>query len=155
MKVLRRFFAQVRALITRRHDERRLKEEIEQHLAQQTTENIRAGLSPEEARRQAILKFGAMEALKEEYRDQLSLSSLENLAQDIRYGIRGFIRSPGFTAVVVVTLALGIGASTAIFSVVHAVLLRSLPYHNADRLVRVWETDPPDRARRSDRRPVS
>jgi predicted permease len=155
MKALRRFLVRLTASITRRRDEKRLRDEIEEHLAHLTAEKIKGGMSPDEARRQAVLKFGAVEAMKEDYRDQLSLSSLENLAQDIRYAIRGFRRSPGFAAVVVVTLAFGIGASTAIFSVVHAVLLRSLPYHNADRLVRVWETDPPERARRSDRRPVS
>lgn len=153
--LLRRFFSRLLSPLTRKRDESRLREELEAHLALQTEANLRSGLSNEEARRQAVLKFGAVEAIKEGYRDQLRLSSWESLVQDIRYAIRGFRRSPGFTVVVVVTLACGIGASIAIFSVVHAVLLRSLPYDHADRLVRIWETDPPDRAQRSDRRPVS
>ena len=97
MKTLRRVIVRLVAFITRRRDESRLKDEIEEHLAQQTANNIREGMSAEEARRHAVLKFGAVEALKEGYRDQLRLSSLEHVAQDIHYAIRGFRRSPGFT----------------------------------------------------------
>ena len=80
---------------------------------------------------------------------------MNGFLEDLRYAVRSLRKAPGFTLPVVVTLALGIGTSTAIYSVVHAVLLRSLPYHDADRLVRLWETDPPDRPKASDRRPVS
>ncbi len=138
MKTLRRFLMRA-ASATRRRDEERLREELEQHLALQTAENLRAGLSPVEARRQAVLKFGAVEAIKEHYRDEHGLPVLDSLVRDVRYGIRALLRSPGFALVAVVSLALGIGANTTIFSVANAVLYRPLPFDDPDRLVVIHE----------------
>jgi predicted permease len=100
---------------------------MEEHLALQTADNLRAGLSPSEARRQALLKFGAIERIQEEYWAEGRLAFVETLLQDFRFGLRSLRRSPGFTAVVVVTLALGIGANTAIFSMVDTLMIRPIP----------------------------
>jgi putative ABC transport system permease protein len=103
----------------------------------QTAENIQAGLSPIEARRQAMLKFGGVEAMKEEYRDQKGLPFLETLAQDLRYAFRQLAASPGFAFIAIATMALGVGATTAIYSVIDATLLHPLPYPRPSELVRI------------------
>ncbi len=137
MRALRRFAKRLFARGTRRRDEERLRAEFEEHLAQQTAENLRAGFSPVEARRQAVLKFGAVEAVKESYRDQRGLPFIETLLQDTRHALRRLRKAPAFTITTVLTLALGIGATTSIFTLVHAVLLKSLPVSNPDDLYRL------------------
>ena len=121
----------------RRQDEERLRSEIEEHLAFQTAENVRAGLSADEARRQAVLKFGAVEAMKEGYRDERRLPFLETLMQDTRYALRRLRNAPAFTITTVLTLALGIGATTSIFTLVYAILLKSLAVANPNELYRL------------------
>jgi putative ABC transport system permease protein len=118
-----------------------LDEEIRFHIDQQTEKNRRAGMSPEEARRQALLKFGGLEGVKEGMRDEIRPALLEDTMRDIRHGCRVLRRAPGFTVAALVTLALGIGATSAIFSVVRTVMLEPLPYHEPDRIVAIWETN--------------
>ena len=140
MKTLRRFFARLANYATRRRDEQRLREEIEEHIALQTAENIRAGLSPEEARRQARLKFGAVEAMKEDYRTARGLQFVENVAQDVRFAIRSLQRTPGLALFVVITLALGIGMTSATFSMVDALIFRPYPVPHPSGLVTLVTT---------------
>ena len=137
MRPLRRFLNRLGSWTKRQQDEDRLRAEIEEHLAMQTAENLRAGLSPIEARRQAALKFGTVEALKEDYRDQQGLPFLETLIQDTRHALRRLRKSPAFTTTAVLTLALGIGATTSIFTLVHAVILKSLAVANPAELYRL------------------
>src|SRR6266851_10456568 len=137
MRTIRRFFKRLSSWATARQDEERLRAEIEDHLALQTAEGVRAGLSSIEARRQAVLKFGGVEAMKESYRDQRGLPFLETLIQDTRYALRRLRMAPAFTIATILTLALGIGATTSIFTLVHAVLLKSLPVANPGELYRL------------------
>jgi len=117
-----------------------LREEIEEHIALQTAENLRAGLSPVEARRQAMLKFGGVEAMKQDYRAERGLLLIENLLQDVRYAIRSLRRTPGLTAFVVITLALGIGMTSAPFSMVDALIFRPYPVPQPSDVVTLVST---------------
>ena len=137
MRRLKRFCRRLTSWTTTRRDEARLQAEIEQHLAMQAEDNIQAGMPPAEARRQAMLQFGGVEPVKESYRDQRGLPLLETLVQDARYSLRRLRLAPAFTAATILTLALGIGATTSIFTLVHALLLQSLPVADPAQLYRV------------------
>src|ERR1700728_1769806 len=142
MKFLRRFFMRLSNLVTRQSADQRLHEEMAAHLAFQTEENVRAGMSPAEARRQAVLRFGAPEAIREDHHAEQSLPLIENLLFDLRYAVRMLLRSPGFSFIAIATIALGVGATTAIYSVIDATLLHPLPYPQPEQLVRVVDDLP-------------
>ena len=142
MNFLRRWLTRITNFVTGRCDDQRLREEMEEHIALQTAENLHAGMSPPEARRQAVLKFGAREGVRENYHAEQGLPFLENLLRDVRYGVRVLAKSPGFAAVAILTMALGIGATTAIFSLVDATLLHPLSYPHPEQLVRLEDDLP-------------
>ena len=122
-------------LMLMRKTHREVDEELGFHLEQQIDANVAAGMSPGEARRQAAIAFGGVERAREACREERPGYFMETLLQDVRYAVRGFRRNPVFTITIVVTLMLGIGATTAVFSIVDRILFRSLPYARADRLV--------------------
>jgi predicted permease len=125
----------------KRRRDAELDEELCGHLASLTEENIRRGMAPEDARYAARREFGGIEQTKESYRDQRGLPLLETLTQDARYALRGLIKRPGFAMIALLTLALGIGVNTALFTIVHGVLFSPLPFRDPDRLVSLWERD--------------
>jgi len=142
VKFFRRLFIRLSNFATSRRADQRLQEEIAEHLALQIEENLRAGMPPAEARRQAALKLGAAQAIRERHHAEQSLPFMENLFFDLRYAVRILGKSPGFAFIAIATMALGVGATTAIFSVIDATLLHPLPYPNPSELVRIQDDLP-------------
>src|SRR5262245_17208902 len=138
MNALRRFWRRLAASASRRQDDRRWREEIDEHLALQTADYVRAGMTPGEARRQALLRFGPAAALHEQYRDEQRLPLVEHFLQDATYALRQLRKAPLFTLTAVLSLALGIGANTAVLTVIQRVLT-PLPVSHPEDLVFVTE----------------
>jgi predicted permease len=141
MRWLHKLSMQIQMLFRRDEAGKRLNDELQFHLEQQIAENLAAGMSPEEARHAAMRVFGNSTALRDEARATWNWNWLESLTRDLRYGIRTLARTPGFSVVAILVMALGIGANVALFTVVRSVLLKPLPFQDQDRLVRLFEAD--------------
>jgi predicted permease len=142
MAMLNKLRLRLRALFFKSKMEEELDEEVRFHLEREIEERIARGMSPEEARLAAARSFGSVERVKEESRDERGIRPLEELWQDLRYGARMLLKHPGFTLIAVATLSLGIGANTAIFSVLYGVLFKTLPYPDPNLIVRIWQAAP-------------
>jgi putative ABC transport system permease protein len=149
------FKTRVRSLVLRKRAEMELDEELRTHIEREIERKVNRGVPTEAARREALSEFGRFESLKEECREARGLQLLDGLMQDLRYGSRILIKAPGFLFAVVLTLGIGIGANTAIFSIVYAVLWKPLPYTNADRIVALWEVPPAGSSRATAVQPTS
>ncbi len=141
MRRLRAWLIRAAGMFRTGRREREMADEIESHLQLHTDENIRRGLSPEAARRAAVLTLGGVESLKEQYREQQGLPSLEHIAQDVKYAARTLRRTPGLTAIAVLTLAIGIAGPTAMFSMIKFWILEPLPFARPDTLVDLRHID--------------
>src|SRR5579862_2590100 len=142
MRLWSRFRSWLQGTMERSRLENEMDTELRFHVEAHAEELMRTGLPREEALRRARLEFGGMETAKEECRETARANLLESLIQDMRYGMRMMWRTPGFTVTAVLALALGIGANTAIFSVVNAVLLRPVAFDQRERLMQIWHTPP-------------
>jgi putative ABC transport system permease protein len=137
MRVLRALWLRLGDRLLRRRRERELQSELDAHLAMHVDDNLRAGMTPGEARRHALIALGGVEVMKEQYRDRRSLPFLDTFLRDAAFGWRLIVRNPGFSTVAVAALGVGIGANVAVFSLANALLLRPLPAYEPDRIVRV------------------
>ncbi len=147
MGVLADVWRRLRSLVRRTELEDRLDDEIRFHVEQQIEKNRRAGMTPDEARRQALIRFGGVEQMRERTRDEFRAARIEHLVRDVRYGLRSLRRHPAFSVMAVLSLAIGIGANAAIFGVVHAVLFRDSPLVQPETLVNIYETEGGQRVR--------
>jgi len=141
MRKLRSLWMRLRATIGSEHSDRDFADELESILQMHVDDNLRAGMTPEEARRRALIKLGGVDQVQQVVRDRRGLSSLEAFGRDVRYAARTLARAPGFTAVAMIVMAIGIGASVSLFTVIHSVLLRPLPFPHPDRLVAIYSQD--------------
>ena len=139
MRQLRALIQRLRGLFSSRSADSDFGAELESHIAFDIDAGIHSGLSREEARRQALIRLGGAEQTRQAYRERQTLPWVEGLIQDLRYGLRMMARKAGFTTIAVLTLAIGIGASTAIFSAIKPILIDALPYPHASRLTMLWE----------------
>ena len=142
MSIVKGFGARLRAMLSPRSTALALDEEIRFHLEQETAKNIGLGMTPDEARREALVQFGGLTQTREAHHDAYAARPVEDFVADVRYTLRTMRRTPTLAAAAILTLALGVGANTAIFSAVNAVILRPLPFPNPDRLYMVWEENP-------------
>lgn len=142
MRAARAMWMRLRSLFQRRRAEDDFSNELDAHIAMHTEAGIGRGLDPVEARREALVRLGGLEQVRQAHRSQRCILWLENFAQDIRYGVRSLLRAPGFAVTAVLTVGLGVGACTAIFSLVNAVLIQSLPYGDPQRLVYLFTPNP-------------
>ena len=140
MKRLRVWMLRLAGMFSKERHERELADEIDGHLQMHIDDNLRSGMTPEQARRDAMLKLGGVELTKQTYRERSSIPVLENLLQDVSFAVRQMRKNPGFTCTATLTLALGISASVAIFAFVDATLIKTLPYQNPSGLVGVFES---------------
>lgn len=141
MRFARVWFARLGEFVFKQRRDLELAAEMESHLQMHIADGVRSGLAPEEAKRQAVLALGGIDQAKENYRDRRGFPVFEAVIHDVRFGFRMLAQKPGFTSLAVMTVAIGIGATTAIFTLVHAVLLTSLPVANPNELYRVGDTD--------------
>src|SRR5438093_10775669 len=140
MRWIDAFASRLRSLFRRGRLEREFDAELQFHLEEQVAENVAAGMSAADARAAALRSLGSIAHVKEQCRDSIGVTWLDDLRRDVRYAVRTLVRSPGFTATATLTLAIGIGANTAFFSIVRSVLLEPLPFPESDRLVTLFES---------------
>ena len=141
MSRARGWLARLSNMFQRERGEREVDDELQAHLELAVEDNLRRGMTPTEARRTALARLGGMESVREQCRDVRRFGTFEDLGKDLRYGVRGLVKSRGFTAVAVLSLGLGIGVNTAVFSAVDAMLFRQFPYDDPNRLVMIRRVD--------------
>src|SRR5690242_3000475 len=140
MRKLRAWLLRFKGLFLKNARERELADELESHLQMHIDDNIRAGMSPHEARRVAVMKLGGIDQTKEAYRDRATIPFVESVVQDLRFTLRQLRKNPAFALTAITMVTLGIGASVAIFAFVDAALIKPLPYQNPSTLLYVTET---------------